>query len=107
MTWFPLDRPISTAGVLWTPSFAAVLITSLPVPGVPVMYGLLPSLPDDVTTITPSWAAFSAASASGESALPNGEPSDMLMTSMLWSTAHSIASITSFVPPAQPKILSE
>ncbi len=71
------------------------------------MYGLGPSLPDEATTMTPSCAAFSAATASGESGLPNGEPSDMLMTSMLLSTAHSIASMTSFVGPLQPKTFTE
>ena len=56
--------------------------------------------------MTPSCAALAAAAAPGSSALPNGEPSDMLMTSMWLSTAHSIASIVSFVGPLQPKIFT-
>ena len=79
-------------------------MTPLPEAGSPVMYGFGPSLPEDATTITPSFAAFEAATASGVSVAPNGEPSDMLITSMLWSTAHSIASMTSLVEPLQPKI---
>jgi hypothetical protein len=45
------------------------------------MYWLGPSLPVDVTTTTPSFAAFVVATADGSSFEPNGEPSDMLMTS--------------------------
>src|SRR5882672_37445 len=52
--------------------------------GVPVMYALPPLFPDEATTITPSRAALVDATASGESAPPNGEPSDMLITSMLF-----------------------
>ena len=63
-------------------SIAAVAIAPVPVPGEPVMYGFGPLLPADVTTITPAAAAFVEATADGSSARPNGEPSDMLMTSM-------------------------
>ena len=98
---------ICAAGKVDVGSFAATLITSLPEAGSPVMYAFEPSLPEEATTMTPSCAAFSAATASGESGLPNGEPSDMLITSMLLSTAHSIASMTSFVGPLQPKIFTE
>src|SRR5262245_60820203 len=52
--------------------------------------------------MTPSFAALLEATASGESGVPNGEPSDMLMTSMSLATAHSIASTTTSVEPAQP-----
>ena len=54
------------------------------------MYGFGPLLPADATTITPALAALAAATR--WSSVPNGEPSDMLMTSMSLSTAHSIAS---------------
>ena len=50
---------------------------------------------------------FVAATASWLSGRPNSEPSDMLMTSMSLSTAHSIASSVSLVGPLQPKILTE
>ena len=66
------------------------------------MYGFGPLLPADATTMTPAFAAFVDATASGSSALPNGDPSDMLITSMSWSTAQSIASTTTFVEPTQP-----
>ncbi len=59
----------------------------------------------DATTITPALAAFEAACAAGSSALPNGEPSERLITSMPWLTAHSIPSIVASVEPSQPKIL--
>ena len=50
----------------------------------------------------PAFAAFVDATASGFDASPNGEPRDMLITSMPLSTAQSIASTTTFVEPAQP-----
>ena len=71
-----------------------------PVPGDPVMYWFGPLLPADVTTITPALAAFVDATADGSSLEPNGEPSDMLITSMSLSTAHSIASTVTFVEPS-------
>ena len=67
------------------------------------MYGFGPLLPDEATTMTPAFAAFVEATAVGSSVVPNGEPSDMLMTSMSLSTAHSIASTTTSVEPSQPK----
>ena len=60
-------------------------------------------MPADATTMTPALAAFAAATAEGSLASPNGPPSDMLMTSMSWSTAHSMASTTTSVEPWQPK----
>ncbi len=71
-------------------------------PGEPTMYWFGPSLPAEITTTTPALAALVAASASGESLVPKGDPSDMLMTSRSLSTAHSIASITTSVEPLQP-----
>ena len=54
--------------------------------------------------MTPSFAALVAATRrTDRRAVPKGEPSDMLMTSMSLSTAHSIASTTTSVEPAQPK----
>src|SRR5689334_21578888 len=67
------------------------------------MYGLGPSLPEEVTTMVPAAVALFTASASGSSAPPNGEPSDMLITFMPWSTAHSMASTTTSAEPWQPK----
>src|SRR6188508_457372 len=67
------------------------------------MYGLGPSLPEAATTMTPSFTALLAATASGESAVPKVEPRDMLITSMSCSTDHSIASITTSEEPSQPK----
>ena len=52
--------------------------------------------------MTPALAALLAATAVGSSALPNGEPSDMLMTSMSFATAHSMASTVTSVEPSQP-----
>ncbi len=66
------------------------------------MYWLAPLLPAEVTTTTPAFAAFVDASAEGSSFVPNDEPSDMLMTSMSFSTAHSIASTVTSVEPSQP-----
>ena len=71
-------------------------------PGEPVMYWFGPLLPAEVTTITPAFAAFVEATADGSSFEPNGEPSDMLITSMSLSTAHSIASTVTSVEPAHP-----
>src|SRR6476619_6735216 len=93
----------STPGVATHESFAAVEIAPSAVPGEPVMYWLGPSLPADVTTTTPSLAALVVATADGSSFDPNGEPSDMLMTSRWFLTAHSIASTVTSVEPAQPK----
>ena len=70
------------------------------------MYCAGPSLPAEATTITPALTAFVDATADGSSALPNGEPSDMLMTSMWFATAHSIASTVTSVEPSQPKTRS-
>ena len=42
------------------------------------------------------------ATADGSSFVPNDEPSDMLITSMSLSTAHSIASTVTSVEPSQP-----
>ena len=66
------------------------------------MYWFGPLLPAEVTTITPDFAAFVEATADGSSAVPNEEPSDMLITSMSFSTAHSIASTVTSVEPSQP-----
>ena len=67
------------------------------------MYWFGPLLPAEVTTMTPALAAFVEATADGSSAVPNEEPSDMLITSMSLSTAHSIASTVTSVEPSQPK----
>ena len=49
------------------------------------------------TTMTPDFAAFvDRDRVRARRALPNGEPSDMLITSMSLLTAHSIAWIVSF-----------
>ena len=72
-------------------------------PGEPVMYWLAPVLPADATTMTPAFAALVEATADGSLFAPNEEPSDMLMTSMLFSTAHSMALTVTLVEPAQPK----
>src|SRR5262249_5973976 len=95
-------RAISTPGKLCVGSLAATLIAPLAVAGAPSTYGFGPLLPADATTMRPSLAALFDATASGSSGPPYGEPRDMLMTSMLWSTAHSIASTTTFVEPAHP-----
>src|SRR5882762_11998957 len=83
-------------------SLAATEIAPSAVAGEPVIYGLPPLLPAEATTITPALAALLAAIASAESFVPNGEPSDMLTTSMSLSTAHSRASTTTSVEPSQP-----
>ena len=67
------------------------------------MYWLGPLLPAEATTMTPAFAAFVEATADGSSSVPNDEPSDMLITSMSLSTAHSIASTVTSVEPSQPK----
>ena len=71
--------------------------------GEPVTYGLAPSLPAEATTMTPALAALVEATAEGSSFEPKVEPSDMLITSMSLSTAHSIASTVTSVEPSQPK----
>src|SRR5919198_2093242 len=65
-----------------TGSFAATLIAPTPVDGEPAMYSPGPLLPTDATTMIPAFAALVAATADGSSAVPNGDPSDMLITSM-------------------------
>src|SRR5262249_2992878 len=84
-------------------SLAATATAPLPVAGEPTMYGLGPLLPADATTTTPAFAALVDAAADGSSFEPNIEPSDMLLTSISWATAHSIASPTTSVEPLQPK----
>ena len=59
-------------------------------------------MPAATTTTTPAFAALVAALADESSLVPNGEPSDMLITSMSLSTAQSIASTTTSVGPWQP-----
>src|SRR6201999_3217347 len=78
----PVDNATVAPGKLAVGSLAATLITPVPEAGEPLRYGFWPLLPAEATTITPSFAAFDAATALGSSPLPNGEPSDMLMTSM-------------------------
>src|SRR5687768_63904 len=84
-------------------STAATLIAPVPALGAPVMYWDAPLLPAEATTITPEAAALVDASADGSVDRPNGEPSDMLITSMSLSTAQSMASTVTSVEPAQPK----
>src|SRR5215467_111924 len=103
----PVDSVMKAPGKPDVGSFAATLMTPVPEAGEPVMYGFWPLLPADATTMTPSLAALFEATADGSSALPNGEPSDMLMTSMWLLTAHSIASTVTSVEPAQPKTRTE
>src|SRR4029079_13647826 len=81
---------------------AATAMPLVAAPGEPRMYGMLPALPAAETTTTPAFDASSAALASALSAGPKSEPSDMLMTSMSLSMAHSMASVTTLVEPAQP-----
>ena len=90
------------AAKLGVGSFAATLIAPVADAGEPVMYRPAPLLPAEATTMIPAFAAFVDATASGFDASPNGEPRDMLITSMPLSTAQSIASTTTFVEPAQP-----
>src|SRR6185503_8726355 len=84
-------------------SLAATLRAPVPVEGDPTRYGLVPELPAEATTITPLFAALVEATALGSSTEPKGEPSDMLITSMSLSTAHSMASTVTSVDPAHPK----
>ena len=95
----PFGSVIARAGKPRDGSLAAVAIAPSAVPGEPVMYWFGPLLPAEVTTITPALAAFVEATADGSSLEPNGEPSDMLITSMSFSTAHSIASTVTSVEP--------
>src|SRR6266513_1521121 len=83
-------------------SFAATEIAPSAVDSEPTTYGLGPALPADATTMTPALAALVDATAEGSSFEPNVEPSDMLMTSMSLSTAHSIASTVTSVGPSLP-----
>src|SRR6266568_1082571 len=83
-------------------SLAATLIAPVPVDGEPVMYWFAPLLPAEATTIIPALATFVEAIADASSAVPNGEPSDMLITSMPSSKAMLIASTVTFVKPVQP-----
>src|SRR5882762_2239393 len=87
-------------------SFAATEMAPSAVDGEPITYGLGPALPAEATTITPALAALVDATADGSSFEPNVEPSDMLMTSMSLSTAHSIASTVTSVGPSQPNTRS-
>ena len=81
-------------------------------PGEPVMNALGPSLPAEATTTTPDAASVLLAWASGCS-LPPTPPIDMLTTSIasawvaLYVPTHSRASVSTFVPPSQPKTFSE
>src|SRR6267378_1470952 len=90
-------------GKLAVESTAATLIAPSALAGELVMYGAEPALPEAATTMTPAFAALSAASASAVLATPKSAPSDMLITSMSWSTAQLIASTTTLVDPEQPK----
>src|SRR6266550_567979 len=83
-------------------SFAATLIAPVADAGEPAMYWLAPLFPADATTMIPSFAAFDDATAEGSSAVPYGDPSDMLITSMSLLTAHSMPSTVTSVEPAQP-----
>src|SRR5262245_12855054 len=103
----PVDSDTLAPGKPAVGSLAATLITFVPDAGEPVMYGFWPLLPADETTMMPSLAALDAATADGSSVLPNGEPRDMLMTSMPLLTAHSIASTVTSVDPLQPKTRTE
>src|SRR5205823_6011910 len=86
-----------TPGKVGVGSFAATEIAPSAVAGEPVMYWFGPLLPAEATTTMPSFAAFVDATADGSSFDPNGEPSDMLTTSMSFATAHSSASTTTSV----------
>src|SRR6185295_3928827 len=61
-----------------------------------------PALPAAETTTSPALDASSAALASALSAGEKSAPSDMLITSMSLSMAHSMASVTTLVEPSQP-----
>src|SRR5438045_9790627 len=97
-----LPAVIVVPGKVCHGSIAAVVMAPAAVPGEPVMYWLGPLLPADVTTMTPAFAALVDATAEGSSFEPNGEPSDMLITSMSLSTAQSMASTVTSVEPSQP-----
>src|SRR5919106_996411 len=99
----PGVRRSETPGNCWLLSSAAVAMAPLPEPGAPVMYCAGPLFPAEVTTEIPAAAAFVDAIADGLSARPNAEPSDMLITSMSFSTAQSIACTVTWVAPLQPK----
>src|SRR6185312_4730094 len=98
----PAGIVTSAPGKLCVESLAATAMTPSPVPGEPTRYWFKPLLPAAATTTTPAFAALVAAFADGSSLVPNGEPSDMLITSMSLSTAQSMASTTTSVGPAQP-----
>ena len=83
-------------------STAATEIAPSALAGEPVMYALAPLLPAEATTMMPALAALVEACADGSSAVPKGAPSDILITSMSWSTAQSIASTVTSVDPSQP-----
>ncbi len=97
---------IEAAWKLGVESTAATPITPLATPGEPVRYGLGPLLPAEATTTTPAACAFCAAIESASCAVPKEEPSDMLMTSMRFFTAQSMASTTTSVEPSQPNTFS-
>jgi hypothetical protein len=82
---------------------AATEMPPSPEPGFDVMYGAAPALPEADATRMPACAAFVTASASASSAVPKSAPNDMLMTSMSFATAQSMASTTRSVEPVQPK----
>src|SRR5581483_306385 len=84
-------RSMVAAGKVGVGSLAATDIAPSALAGEPWMYWFVPLLPAEATTMTPAAAALVAAAADGSSFEPNGEPSDMLITSMSLSTAHSIA----------------
>src|SRR5438067_11981313 len=103
----PMEEVTCTPGNLSVGSFAATEIAPSAVAGEPVMYWFAPLLPAEATTTMPAFAALVDAAADGSSAEPNGEPSDMLTTSMSLSTAHSSASTTTSVEPLQPNTRME
>src|SRR5581483_1292445 len=105
----PFEKLRFAAGNDCVGSFAAADSVSAAVPGEPVRYGTLPPLPDEETTITPSFAASVAAAALGLSVVPKGAPRDMLIASMWWSTAHSMPWMitASEAEPLQPNTRTE
>ena len=92
---------VAPGNELWA-SFAAMLMVPVPDAGEPVMYWFGPLLPAEETTIIPALATFVEATADASLAVPKGEPSDMLMTSMPSLNAMLIASTVTFVEPVQP-----
>ena|SRR6185369_3168550 len=78
------------------------------------MKNVSPELPADATTIMPVADALSLATASASYDSPNGDPSDILITSRrsltssspFGSVAQSIASTTTEVLPPQPNTRS-